>query len=140
MKRNHLKIIITIVFIGICLILYIVRYNMTKNRIIDMTGSNDAWRASLNMAIGYNNELVIKLVTEEFEPPSEVFVDILVKNESVYNKKLEIEHDNFPHSGIYKCYFDSIKYLEKNYKDVSVFVNFNNEAITIPLTSIKIIE
>ncbi len=140
MKRNHLKIITIIVFIGICLIFFITRFNMTKNRGIDMTGRNDEWRASLNIAIGYNNELVITLVTEEFEPPSEVFVDILVKDKSVYKNKLEIEHDNFPHSGIYKSYFDSIKYLEKNYKDVSVFVNFNNETITIPLTSIKIIE
>lgn len=140
MKRNFLRIITIIGFIGICLILYITQFNMVKNRIIDMTGNNDEWKTSLNMHIGYNNELVITLVTEKFEPPSEIFVDILVKDKSVYNNKLKIKQDNFPHSGIYRCYFDSIKYLEKNYKDVSVFVNFNDETITIPLTSIKIIE
>lgn len=140
MKRNLLKTIVTIGFIGICLILYITKFNVITNRSIDMTGTNDIWRASLNIQTGYNNELVIILSTEEFEPPSEVFVDILVKNKSVYNNKLKIRQDDFLRFGIYKHSFDSIKYLEKNYKDVSVFVNFNDETIIIPLTSIEIIE
>jgi len=113
---------------------------MVKNTTIDMTGKNDMWRASLNMNIGYNNELVITLVTEEFDPRSEVIVDILAKGKSVYSDKLKIRKDDFPHSGIYKSNFHSVKYLEKNYKDVSIVVSFNDETITIPLTSIEIME
>lgn len=140
MKPKHLKIITIVGIIGICLIIYITRFNLSTNKNIDMTGNEDAWRASLNVQIDYNNELVITLITEEFKPPSEVFVDILVKDKSVYNSKLKREQDDFLHAGIYKEHFDSIKHLERNYEDVSVLVSVNDETIKIPLNSIEIIE
>ncbi len=138
MKRNMLKF--TLIIFLVSMIFYMTSCNMAKNTTIDMTGRNDMWRASLNMNIGYNNELVITLSTEEFEPPSEVVVDILAKGRNVYSDKLKIRKDDFPHSGIYKSNFDSIKYLEKNYKDVSIVVSFNDETITILLNAIDIIE
>ena len=120
--------------------LYMTSCNTEKNKTIDMNGKNDVWRASLNINTGYNNDLVIRLITEEFEPPSEISVDVLAKDKSVYSESLKIEEDDFPHAGIYKSNFDSVKYLEKNYKDVSIIVSFNNETIIIPLDSIEIIE
>ncbi len=48
--------------------------------------------------------------------------------------------DNFSQSGIYKDSFNSIKDLEKSYKDISVSVTFNEQSFQIPLTSIKILE
>lgn len=125
------------IIIVIFLFIYMIRFSIMRNTIIDIVGNNNMWKASLNMQIGYNNELVITLTTEKFEPPSEIFVDILVKDKSVYTDKLEIEDNNFSQFGIYKCNFNSIKYLEKNYKDVSVTVSVNDELITIPLNSIK---
>ena len=100
--------------ISICLILYVTRTNISKNSIIDITGNNDVWRASLNIHLSYNNELVIRPATDEFEPPSEISIDILVKDKSIYTDKLEIiKNDKTSKLGIYKCTFDSNKYLEK---------------------------
>ncbi|MFL0270145.1 hypothetical protein [Candidatus Clostridium radicumherbarum] len=138
MKRNPYKIILIILSIG--MVFYMTSCNIEKNKTIDITVDNDMCNASLNINTGYNNELVITLVNEESEPPSEVFVEILVNGKSVYNDKLKIEQDKFSHAGIYRCYFDSIRYLERNYENVSLFVGFDNKNITIPLTSIKIIK
>lgn len=138
MKRYMQKFIFIIFLVSI--VFNVSSCSMAKNTTIDMTGRNGMWRASLNMNIGYNNELVVTLATEEFEPPSEVTVDVFAKGESVYSNKLKIKKDDFLHSGIYKSNFDSVNYLEKNYKDVSIVVSFNDESITIPLNSIDIIK
>lgn len=138
MKRNLLKV--TLITLLMSMTLYMTSCNTEKNKTIDMNGKNDVWRAYLNMNTGYNNELVIRLVTEEFDPPSEIIVDVLAKEKSVYSENLRIEEDDFPHAGTYRSNFDSVKYLEKNYKDVSIVVSFNNETIIIPLDSIEIIE
>ncbi len=126
---------------AIILAVYATRPNFIQGTTIDMQGNKDFLRASLNINTGYNNELVIRLLTEEFEPPLEIFIEILAKDKSIYTNKLEKEeNDNFPRSGIYKDSFDSIKDLEKNYKDISVSVTFNEQSFQIPLTSIKILE
>lgn len=138
MKRNIQKI--ALITILTSMVLYMISCNMEKNKTIDMTGNNDVWRASLNISIGYDNELVIKLVTEEFDPPSKINVDVLAKEKSVYSDNLKMIKNDFPHSGIYKSSFGSVKYLEKNYKDVSIVVVFNDESIIISLDSIEIIE
>lgn len=140
MRRSFSKGMAIIILVVVSLIFYSTRSPMRKNTTIDMIGENDGWKASLNMNIGYNSQLVVTLVTEDFEPPSKISIDILAKDQIVYNDKLTIVKDKFPHFGMYKGSFDSSKYLERNYKDVSVLINFNDEIITIPLTSIKIIE
>ena len=141
MKKNLLKIVITVVILVLIVSIYTTKTNLTKGTTIDMQGKDNIVRVSLNMNTGYNNELVVRLVTEEFEPPSQVFVDILAKDKSIYTNRLEKEeNDNFPQSGIYKDSFNSIKDLEKSYKDISVSVTFNEQSFQIPLTSIKIFE
>ncbi len=141
MKKNLLKIAIPVVILVLIVTIYTTKTNLTKGTTIDMQGKDNIVRVSLNMNTGYNNELVVRLVTEEFEPPSQVFVDILAKDKSIYTNKLEKEeNDNFPQAGIYKDNFDSIKDLEKNYKDISVSVTFNEQSFQIPLTSIEILE
>ena len=138
MKKNIQ--IIALITILMSMVLHMISCNTEKNKTIDMTGNNDVWRASLNINMGYDNELVIKLVTEEFDPPSKIIVDVLAKEKSVYSDNLKIIEDDFPHSGIYKRSFGSVRYLEKNYKDVSIVVVFNDESIIISLDSIEIIE
>lgn len=141
MKKNHLKFVIVVVILLLIVTIYTAKSKFTKGTTIDMQGNDDIVRVSLNMNTGYNNELVVRLVTEDFEPPSQVFVDILAKDKSIYTNKLEKEeNDNFPQAGIYKDNFDSIKDLEKNYKDISVSVTFNEQSFQIPLTSIEILE
>lgn len=141
MKKNLLKVVIPVVILVLIATIYITRPNFTKGTTIDMQGKDDIISVSLNMNTGYNNEFVVKLATEELESPSQVFVDILAKDKSIYTNRLEKEeNDNFPQSGIYKDSFDSIKELEKNYKDILVSVSFNEQSFQIPLTSIKILE
>ncbi|WP_313233756.1 hypothetical protein [Tissierella praeacuta] len=135
MKKNISKILIIIIFISICSILYT---KSVKTDIVDVRGNNDFWRASLNINPRYNCELVISPATDEFELPSEINVDVLVKNKSIYTDKLRIiKNKNFSKFGVYKSTFDSNKYLERNYKDVYVVINFNDETSEIPLTLIK---
>ena len=141
MKKNFLKFVILVVILVLIVTIYTTKSNFTKGTTIDMQGKDDIVSVSLNMNTGYDNELVVKLVTEEFESPSQVFVDILAKDKSIYTNKLEKEeNDNFPQFGIYKDNFDSIRDLEKNYKDISVSVTFSEQSVQIPLTSIKILE
>ena len=144
MKKNNWKILSGIGFIGVVLVLYITVFNSTAYSTIDMTGNHTGetgiWEVSLNTHVGYDNELVATLVTEEFEPPSEVFVEILVEGQNIYETKLKKEEDDFADSGVYKDMFDAMEDLEKNYGDVSVSLDFDGESITIPLTSIETIE
>lgn len=141
MKKNFLKFVIPVTILVIIVAIYTTKFNFTKGTTIDMQGNKDILRVSLNINTGYNNELTIRLVAEELEPPSEILVDILAKDKSIYTNKLEKERkDNSPQFVVYKDSFDSIRDLEKNYKDISVSVIFNEESVQIPLTSIKIFE
>ena len=144
MKKNKWKILSGIGFIGVALILYITVFNSTAYSTIDMTGNHTGetgmWEVSLNTQVGYDNELVATLVTEEFEPPSEVFVEILVEGQNIYETNLKKEEDDFSDSGVYKGMFDAIEVLEKNYEEVTVTVSFDDETVTIPLTSIETME
>ena len=70
MKKNLLKILIPVVVLVLVATIYITKSNFTKGTTIDMQGTEDIVRVTLNMNTGYNNELVVRLVTEEFEPPS----------------------------------------------------------------------
>ena len=141
MGKNFLKTIVVIVILSVILFFYITHDRIEKNTTIDMTGYKTYWNASLNINVGYNNELVISLSTDKFKPPSEIHVDILVKEKNIYNEDLKsIENDNFPNPNVYKSSFKSTNYLEKNYKNVSIIITFDNETIKIPLDSVNIID
>lgn len=120
---------------SMCLIFYM---ESTRKEIIDMNGSNDFWRASLNIHPRYRCELVISPATDEFELPTEIYIDVLAKDKSIYTDNLKIiKNKNYSEFGIYRITFDSNKYLESNYKDIYVVVSFNDENSKIPLTLIN---
>lgn len=141
MKKKLFKIGVPILILVLLATLFITKYNYTKAATIDLQGTSDIIGVSININTGYNNELVVRIVTEEFMPPSQVFVDVLAKGTSIYSNKLEKEeNDKFPDLGIYKDNFNSINELEKNYKDISVSVSFNEQSFLVPVTSIEIDE
>ena len=67
MKNNLLKIAIPIMILVLIVTIYTTKSNFTKGTTIDMQGKDGIVRVSLNINTGYNNELVVRLVTEEFE-------------------------------------------------------------------------
>lgn len=138
MKRYILKI--TLITLLMSMVLYMTSCSVEKNIIIDMQGSNDLWNAYLNVNTGYTYSLMVTLVAEEFDPPTEIGVDVLVKEKSVYSDIIKIKEEDYPHFGVYESRFDSVKYLEKNYENVSVVVDFDDETIAIPLNLIEIID
>lgn len=126
MNKNLFKFVIPGTILVIIIFIDSMQSNLTKGRTIDIKGSNGIVSASLNMRIGYNNELMIKLITaeEEFDPPSEIFIDIKAKGKSIHTNKLKKENDKYLDFGAYKETFNSIRKLEKNYTDVMVSVSF----------------
>lgn len=76
--------------------------------------------------------------TDEFDLPSAIIIDVLVRDRSIYTDRLEIvNNENFPNYGTYKCRFDSNKYLEKNHKDVNVLISYGDGESMVELTMIS---
>lgn len=101
MRKNLLKFVIPVTILVIIVAIYTTKSNFTKGTTIDMQGNKDILKVSLNINTGYNNELVIRLVAEGFELPSEIFVDILAKDKSIYTNKLEKKERIILHSLAY---------------------------------------
>lgn len=133
MKNNLLRLICVVVFICICLVVFISRNNTSKNFIIDMTGNNGIWSASLNINTGYSNEIVVAPATTEFEFPPSIIVEVFVKDKKIFTDMNVRPSDN----GVYKCRFDSNKYLEKHYKDVYLVIGFDDEESKVSFTLIS---
>ncbi len=143
MKRNLLKIFIAIGFIIICLFFYAINSNFPNhNSSIDLTGSDSYWRASLNIQVGYRSELIIRTSKyEEFEVPSEISIEIIAKDKSVYSDNLKFIPDtNFKNSGKYTIHLESNKYLERNYRKLYLVIRFDDETSKIPLREKIVIE
>jgi hypothetical protein len=140
MNKTYWKILLSTGLLGIAMLLYVTVFDSTAYSTIDMTGNYDEWRAALSIQVDYDNELVVTVVTEEYAPPSEVFVEIMVKGESVYEYTLEEQEDDYSDSAIYRGYFDSNEHLEKNFEDVSVLVSYDGDRITIPLETFETME
>jgi len=80
------------------------------------------------------SKLIIKPATDKFEIPSEISVDIFVKDKCVYTDNLKfLPSSNFKNYGIYTVNLNSNKYLERNYKNVYVVIRFNDETSKILL-------
>lgn len=138
MKNNIFKFLSVVILIFICLVLYLTRPNKLKHDIIDITGNNGVWSADLNINVGYNTTLVIAPSTDKFELPPDIFIDVLVKGESIYTDNIKIaKNKNFPKYGTYKCRFKSDKYLVKNFKDVSIIVSYSDVTSKVELTMIS---
>ena len=138
MKKNFLKIVTVVILLSICLIIYLTRANNPEYDIIDITGNNGVWSASLNINIGYSNHLFITPATDKFELPPEMIIEVFVKDKSIYADRLKIiKKDNFQDYGEYKCKFDSNKYLEKNYNDVYILISYKDETSKVDLNMIS---
>ena len=133
MKNNYLKLICIAILIGIYLIISSTKNSMPKNTIIDMTGNNGIWSASLNINTGYSNEIVITPATTEFESPPSIIVELFVKDKKIFTDRNVRASDN----GIYKLRFDSNKYLEKHYKEVHLVIGIDDEESKVSFTLIS---
>jgi hypothetical protein len=129
MKRNVLKTFIGIIFIGVCLIFYVVNTSSAKpTGTIDLKGGNDLWHASLNIHLQYDTELIIQPARDDFKIPSEISADIIVNSKCVYTSKLEytINSNNKDSLGTYRVKINSDDIIPGDY-----FKNKNNEVYII---------
>ncbi|MFA9397446.1 MAG: hypothetical protein ACERKV_04165 [Clostridiaceae bacterium] len=134
MKKNILKIVISIMCL--CLFVYILSINSTKhdNKSIDLTGDDIYWNVSLNIQLQYNSVLIIKPATDNFKIPSEINIDIIDNNKCVYTDTLEyIPDSNKNLLGQYRVNLNSNDYFKKDNNDVSVIIRFNGESSSISL-------
>ncbi|WP_315122459.1 hypothetical protein [uncultured Clostridium sp.] len=136
MKRNFLKMFIGVMFISLYLIFYVINTNSSKhaNSIIDLTGSNGLWKASLNIHFKYDSELIIRPMSDNFEVPSEISIDIIADNNCVYTDRLKyIPDSNEKLLGEYMLALISDDYFKKDIKDVDIIIRFNDESSSILL-------
>jgi len=137
MKRNSLYIFIGIIFISVFTIFYLINTNTVNNsKTIDLKGSNIIWSASLNINLKYDSELIIRPQREDYEVPSEISVEIIVNENSVYIGNLKyIPDTNGFLIGKYMVTLISGDYFNKDIEDeeVSIIVRYNNESSSILL-------
>lgn len=142
MKRNVIKVLIGIMFISLCLILYVTNTTSLKHTgTLDLTGGNDLWKVILNVHLQYDSELIIEPGSDNFKIPPKISIDIIVNNNCVYTDRLEyIPSSNKKFLGKYMVKIDSDDiipddYFKKNNSKVYVVIKFNDQSSSILLTS-----
>jgi hypothetical protein len=140
MKRPLLKVFIGVIFISLCLTFYVSYTTSAKpTGTIDLTGSKDFWRASLNIHLQYDGELIIMPIRNDFEIPSEISTDIIVNNKCVYTNTLKyIPDSNKNLLGRYMARIDSDDiisgdYFKRSNDEVYINIRSNGESSSILL-------
>lgn len=138
MKRKTLFILIGTIFIGLCLIIYLINANSSKQTskqtTIDLTGGNNFWQASLNIQLEYDSELIIRPGRDDFKIPSEISIDIIVDNKRVYTDRLKYIPDPQFRLGEYtRVRFKSKDYFKKDIRNVYIIIKYNGESSSISL-------
>lgn len=138
MKRKTFFMLIGIIFIGLCLIFYLINANSSKQTskqtTIDLTGGNGFWQVSLNIQLEYDSELIIRPGRDDFKIPSEISIDIIVNNKRVYTDRLKYIPDPQFRLGQYtKVRLTSKDYFKKGTKNVHIIIRYNGESSSISL-------
>ena len=59
-QSRHVMITVMLI-IGFCIFIFWgIQKTFGENKIIDLNGNNAYWKASLNISLGYNSELIIQ--------------------------------------------------------------------------------
>lgn len=141
MKRNVLKIFISIMFISLCVILFVMNTTSAKpTGTIDLEGGNDFWHASLNIHLQYDTELIITPQRDDFKIPSEISADIITNDKCVYTGILKYIPDSFNKNylGSYRVRINSDDiisddYFKKDNNEVYIIIRFNGQSSSILL-------
>ena len=135
MKRIFFKILVGIIFISLCLIIYMINTNPLKSDdSIDLTGSNNFWKASLNINLKYDSELIIYPRRDDFNIPSEININIFVNKNCVYSGRLKyIPDSNKKLLGKYKISLISNYYFKEDINNVYIIIKYNNKSSSIAL-------
>ena len=128
-------IISILLLLGLCLIFYIINTIPVKTaNEINLDGKDKFWKATLNIILKYDSELNIRPMRDDFSIPSEIDIDIIIDNKSVYTDKLEYiqDHDGSL-LGKYTVKINSSDYFDKSIEKVTIIIKYNNESSTIVL-------
>lgn len=129
-------IFIGILVISLCLIFYVKNTNLSKytDTTMDLKGANNFWKASLNIHLNYDSELIIQPQREDFNVPPEINVDIIVNDKCVYTDGLKyIPNSNKELFGNYFVRLNSNDYFTKDTKNIDLIIKYNNERSSILL-------
>ncbi len=130
MRTKKAFIFIGILVISLCLIFYITNTNSSKHTdtTIDLKGANNFWKASLNIHMNYDSELIIQPQRDDFNVPPEINVDIIVNDKCVYTDGLKyIPNSNKELFGNYFVRLNSNDYFTKDTKNIDLIIKYNNE-------------
>jgi len=101
---------------------------------IDLTGSNNFWKASLNINLKYDSELIIYPRRDDFNIPSEININIFVNKNCVYSGRLKyIPDSNKKLLGKYKISLISNYYFKEDINNVYIIIKYNNKSSSIAL-------
>ena len=135
MKKNFLKILVGITFVSLCLVVYIVYPTFSNSASsIDLTGSNNLWKVSLNVHLKHDSELIICPRRDDFNIPSEINVNVIVNNNSIYNGKLKyISDSNKKFLGKYMTNLISDSYFKRDTNNVCIIIKYNGKSNSLTL-------
>ncbi len=126
MNKKHLQILFFIISISLIVSFYLVNKNSTTTNmpnIIDLVGRNDFWKASLNINVGYDSELIVRPIREDFDIPSEIDIIIIYNNNVLYNTKLEyIPNKNKNLLGKYSAKINSDEFFNENIDNIQLII------------------
>jgi len=134
--KKILKVLIVIISINLCITFYLANQNsnsLKEEDTIDLVGNNKFWKASLNIHLNYDSELIIRPRRDDFNIPPELSIDIMVDGNSLYTDTLEYiqEPNNF--LGKSMVVLDSDDYFNKDTDEIQLIIRYDNEISTIVL-------
>lgn len=121
--------------IGLGLTFYIIHISSSKTiNEINLEGKDTFWKATLNVNFSHDSELNIRPRRDDFNISSEIDINIIINDESVYNNELEyIEDPQGSLLGKYTVSINSSNYFDKGIEEVYLIIKHNSEISTIIL-------
>lgn len=137
-RKFQKKYVVMVAALCFCLFIFLMlQGSFEQNRIIDLNGNNEDWKASLNISTNYNSELIIQPRRDDFPIPDKITANIIEDEEIIYSVDLQY----LPHKsnsrllGRYVVYFDSSDCFKHahNIEEVVLNITYNENDISIVL-------
>lgn len=120
-----------------CIIISLLLYTHSKSdfeETIHLTGYNEFWKASLNIHLNYDTELIINPKRKDMEIPSKMTVNLIIDDDNIYSNIIQYEPSkNEGLLGEYMLNLDSNRYFTTKTTEVYLQIIYNNNETKILL-------
>lgn len=140
MKKRRKESIFLICVIAVILACGMLFYYQKKNnKCVDLTGTDNKWKVSLNINFAYNSIIVIRPYADYYNnssqvPPSIIHVRILDGEKEVYDKNLSYIQEQKDELGYYSDDFLSNFKFPSNIEQVTMIIEYDGEEHSILLS------